>query len=374
MLKVGKLIGSLSTENEQNAIRELDQLLGDKNLHVKIGGTEYVHPGLGSLVHSELTQIATGLWLSFKPKLPEGPVTLRTAGIEYSFSVPKAEVLIDQGATSRTLKRTNEDLFPDDYQNQNRSREDRYVISELNNSKSVYSFVGVFDGHGGNAISELCMKSFPDHLAKYLQAVIDHDGGSTSELDAVNALTRAVVDFDENLNLDHKDQWTGSCLCGALWNKRNPKNIYLINLGDSRAIVHTSGGTLINQTFDHKPDLETERIASVGGFVAFAGVHRVNGYLAVSRALGDHHLKKVNGVYTPYGPVSAVPAVTVVHIDPIDLVHVQITVASDGIFDVLDTNQLLELISSGKTSDEIRELVGNHTDDDITLITIGVFD
>lgn len=47
-------------------------------------------------------------------------------------------------------------------------------------------------------------------------------------------------------------------------------------------------------TRDHHPgrDDEKARIEAAGGFVRLWGVPRVNGILAVSRSIGDIHLKR----------------------------------------------------------------------------------
>lgn len=63
-------------------------------------------------------------------------------------------------------------------------------------------------------------------------------------------------------------------------------NIIVGNVGDSRALLGRRDGTFKEMSFDHKPDLpkETDRIIQCGGNVTN---NRVNGGLAVSRALGD---------------------------------------------------------------------------------------
>lgn len=77
-----------------------------------------------------------------------------------------------------------------------------------------------------------------------------------------------------------------------------------INLGDSR-IVLARGVTAIDLTTDHSPETpqERHRIEAAGGFVAWhgmmkngrpvpgTGVYRVNGNLALSRAVGDKALR-----------------------------------------------------------------------------------
>ena len=62
------------------------------------------------------------------------------------------------------------------------------------------------------------------------------------------------------------------------------------NVGDSRAIASVRG-RVQNLSYDHKPnnELEAKRIVAAGGWVEF---NRVNGNLALSRALGDFVFKK----------------------------------------------------------------------------------
>jgi serine/threonine protein phosphatase PrpC len=65
------------------------------------------------------------------------------------------------------------------------------------------------------------------------------------------------------------------------------------NAGDSRAVL-LDGDTVVPLSNDHKPSRRDElmRIEEAGGMVYHVGVPRVNGILAVSRAIGDAELKK----------------------------------------------------------------------------------
>lgn len=65
-------------------------------------------------------------------------------------------------------------------------------------------------------------------------------------------------------------------------------------LGDSRAVLARKGQPAFG-TEDHKPFLpkERDRIVNAGGSVM---IQRVNGSLAVSRALGDFEYKAVPGL------------------------------------------------------------------------------
>ena len=66
--------------------------------------------------------------------------------------------------------------------------------------------------------------------------------------------------------------------------------IYCANAGDSRAILVSRSGKVIELSHDHKPDNEGEmqRIKANGGFVDDG---RVQGIIAVSRAIGDWEYK-----------------------------------------------------------------------------------
>lgn len=66
--------------------------------------------------------------------------------------------------------------------------------------------------------------------------------------------------------------------------------LYCANAGDSRAIACING-EVETLSLDHKPnnEAETKRIHEGGGYVEF---NRVNGNLALSRALGDFIFKR----------------------------------------------------------------------------------
>ena len=67
-------------------------------------------------------------------------------------------------------------------------------------------------------------------------------------------------------------------------------SIYCANAGDSRAVIGTKNGEVIELSQDNKPDNaeEKRRIQASGNNVSMG---RVNGSLAVSRAIGDWEFK-----------------------------------------------------------------------------------
>jgi serine/threonine protein phosphatase PrpC len=67
--------------------------------------------------------------------------------------------------------------------------------------------------------------------------------------------------------------------------------IICANSGDSRAVIGLKNGKLIELSYDHKPDNDGElkRVKAGGGFVEDG---RVQGVIAVSRAIGDWEYKE----------------------------------------------------------------------------------
>lgn len=84
--------------------------------------------------------------------------------------------------------------------------------------------------------------------------------------------------------------------CTATVILTTPTEIYCANSGDSRTVL-SRGKQAVDLSKDHKPDdpEEHRRIVGAGGFVEDS---RVNGMLALSRALGDFEYKN-NAQFKP---------------------------------------------------------------------------
>lgn len=115
--------------------------------------------------------------------------------------------------------------------------------------------------------------------------------------------------------------------------------IYCGNVGDSRAIA-SKKGAVEQLSFDHKPsnDDETRRIIAAGGWVEF---NRVNGNLALSRALGDFCFKRNDKKSPEEQIVTALPDVIQKEITPD---HEFIVLACDGIWDVLSNQEVIDFV------------------------------
>lgn len=125
------------------------------------------------------------------------------------------------------------------------------------------------------------------------------------------------------------------------------KMIVTANIGDSRVVLSRLGAA-VDLTKDHKPnsDQEIKRIRELGGSVRWhgffnadgspmlgTGVYRVNGNLAVSRAVGDKSEK-------PY--ISAVPELRAIKVQPEN--DQFIIVATDGLWDVMTSEEAVRYV------------------------------
>lgn len=190
------------------------------------------------------------------------------------------------------------------------------------------AFFAVYDGHGGANIAQYAGK----HLHKFVTKRPEYGE------DVKQALQRGFLDIDEAMLNDEslKEQMAGSTAVAVM--VKNDR-LYCANAGDSRAIACING-KLDVLSFDHKPNnaTELERIKRAGGYVEY---NRVNGYLALSRALGDFSLKRNSDKLAEEQVVTAYP----------DVEEREVTedfefmvIACDGIWDVLPSQSVLEFV------------------------------
>lgn len=133
-----------------------------------------------------------------------------------------------------------------------------------------------------------------------------------------------------------EDKSGSTAVCALI----SPSHFFLANCGDSRAVLSRGGKAFIS-TLDHKPvnPQEKERIQKAGGSVM---IQRVNGSLAVSRALGDFEYKQVEGKGPCEQLVSPEPEITVQDRDPDQ--DEFLILACDGVWDVMNNDDLCHFI------------------------------
>ncbi|CAD5214892.1 unnamed protein product [Bursaphelenchus okinawaensis] len=206
------------------------------------------------------------------------------------------------------------------------------------------AFFAVYDGHGGARVAQFAGM----HLHKRVVGNEDFAKG-----DIASAIRNGFLKIDEDLRNDEetKEQMSGTTAVTVLI---KDGKIYCGNAGDSRAVL-CEQGKAIPLSFDHKPtnDEETQRIVAAGGWVE-AG--RVNGNLALSRALGDFIFKTGEHIKPEEQVVTAYPDVVEVELTRD---HEFIVLACDGVWDVLTNEQVVWFVrnrlASGVTPDKICE-------------------
>jgi len=115
-----------------------------------------------------------------------------------------------------------------------------------------------------------------------------------------------------------------------------PNEIYCANAGDSRTVA-CKGGQALALSNDHKPDdpEERKRIYNANGFVEDG---RVNGMLALSRALGDFEYKSNPMFKAKDQAVTAHPDVKVI---PMTNDIQYILLACDGLWDCMTNEEAI---------------------------------
>jgi len=218
-------------------------------------------------------------------------------------------------------------------QGRRRSMEDAHLITKasvaINGNEHALQISAVFDGHAGASASDFCSKQLTSCLLEQIKQCCKE------KLDAVgmfNALKLTPVTLDRN--------YTGRAGTTANITVQEGNNLWVANVGDSRALLITPAGTAVQLSEDAKPDDERYKrsIIKRGGMVITRHVPRINGMLAVGRAIGDHFL---NG--------AASPRPKIVHYTlPEESSGYILIQACDGIFDVATTNGVAKLVHANR--------------------------
>jgi protein phosphatase 2C family protein 2/3 len=194
------------------------------------------------------------------------------------------------------------------------------------------SFFGVFDGHGGDKVALFTGENIHNIIMN--QDTFKSGKYAQSLKDGFLATDNAILNDPK-----YEEEVSGCTACVGLI---AGKKLYVANAGDSRGVLGIKGRAKpLSQ--DHKPQLEQEknRITAAGGFVDFG---RVNGNLALSRAIGDFEFKKSAELSPENQIVTAYPDV-----DEHDLTDEDefLVLACDGIWDCQSSQAVVEFVRRG---------------------------
>ncbi|XP_063079634.1 protein phosphatase, Mg2+/Mn2+ dependent, 1Ab isoform X2 [Engraulis encrasicolus] len=256
------------------------------------------------------------------------------------------------------------------------------AVIGLPNGLQPWSFFAVYDGHAGSQVARYCCEHLLDHITNNPDfwgvgwgsmgsVAVTPTGGSGSKRGSMveetsersesrsssvtslsvepsvenvkKGIRTGFLQIDEHMRAlserKHGADRSGSTAVGVMI---SPRHIYFINCGDSRALL-SRGGRVHFFTQDHKPSnpAEKERIQNAGGSVM---IQRVNGSLAVSRALGDFDYKCVHGK----GPTEQLvsPEPEVYEIERSESEDEFVVLACDGIWDVMANEELCDFVRS----------------------------
>ncbi|XP_038649114.1 LOW QUALITY PROTEIN: protein phosphatase 1F [Scyliorhinus canicula] len=212
--------------------------------------------------------------------------------------------------------------------NTRRKMEDRHVaLPEFNalfgmKDAKERAYFAVFDGHGGVDAAV--------YAGMHLHVNLAHQEMFSTQPE--EALRRAFKQTDEMFlqGAKRKKLRSGTTGVAALI---VDDSLHVAWLGDSQVMM-VRQGQVVTLMDPHKPEneKEKERIEDLGGCVVFLGCWRVNGTLAVSRAIGDIDQK-------PYISGDADSASF-----QLDGTEDYIVLACDGFFDGVKPSQVVDIV------------------------------
>eukprot|EP00419_Tripos_fusus_P008305 CAMPEP_0172670772 /NCGR_PEP_ID=MMETSP1074-20121228/10496_1 /TAXON_ID=2916 /ORGANISM="Ceratium fusus, Strain PA161109" /LENGTH=417 /DNA_ID=CAMNT_0013487725 /DNA_START=44 /DNA_END=1297 /DNA_ORIENTATION=+ len=215
---------------------------------------------------------------------------------------------------------------------------------------------GVMDGHGGAQVARFCELHLPVAIAqgddrdaeKALGTAFTHMDELLSDPACLGEL-RALADPGRGPR-GGLSRWTAhpsTIGCTAVVCCVRKDALIVANAGDSRAVL-CRGGLSVDLSEDHKPDLQSEsdRIIRAGGWVQKevygpVTVHRVNGDLSLSRAIGDLEYKQNRNLPPGEQVIVATPDVRTFRLDASDEF---IILACDGVWDVMDSQVAIDFV------------------------------
>jgi len=220
--------------------------------------------------------------------------------------------------------------------------EDFHTIIPQLNKNINYSYFAIFDGHSGDQVALYCKNNLHKIILKNL---------ISSKFKIENSLILSFEQIDKEIKKQNYNNQVGSTATIILLyedkdiqNNKFEKFLACANVGDSKSYLITND-QIIKISKDHicKDKNEVERIKKNGGIV-FNG--RVFGTLMLTRSIGDREMKDYGVCSTPF-----------VNIIKIMDNFKYIIIASDGIWDVIDDDELYNISKLNLNCDEMSKKI-----------------
>ncbi|RPA79164.1 PP2C-domain-containing protein [Ascobolus immersus RN42] len=216
-------------------------------------------------------------------------------------------------------------------------------------------YFAIFDGHAGTYAAEWC--------GKKLHLVLEENMRKNPGKPIPEILDSTFTDCDDQLEkLPVKSSGCTAVTAVLRWEDRPVEDegaapdsklsttrkrvLYTANVGDARIILCRNGKAL-RLSYDHKgsDDSEGKRVASAGGLILN---NRVNGVLAVTRALGDSYMKEL---------VTGHPYTTETVLTEEDEF---ILLACDGLWDVCSDQDAVNLVRDVDDPEQASKMLVDH--------------
>eukprot|EP01130_Rhizamoeba_saxonica_P017480 TRINITY_DN8484_c0_g1_i1.p1 TRINITY_DN8484_c0_g1~~TRINITY_DN8484_c0_g1_i1.p1 ORF type:complete len:275 (-),score=73.96 TRINITY_DN8484_c0_g1_i1:72-896(-) len=246
------------------------------------------------------------------------------------------------------------------YKNKRRRMEDAHTLVDTFGGLEHQAFFGVYDGHLTPSAAVFTSENLHESFLELLQEATDENLADEEYMENLHG--EAYEDTDQKMK--EVVPAAGACVVTALIRQvGDERYIYVANAGDSRAVIVKSSGEAEMVTIDHKPSLESEieRIKEAGGYIDKG---RVNGTIAVTRALGDHCLKPRFIINTPH-----------FYMRTLEEDDKYLLLACDGVWDALTTQEAADILDDDIDCLElcknvIRASVKGGSDDNISVIVV----
>ncbi|RKP09281.1 phosphatase 2C-like domain-containing protein [Thamnocephalis sphaerospora] len=236
-----------------------------------------------------------------------------------------------------------------------RVMEDAHTFQLDFNGVPGQGFFGLFDGHGGKSAAEWCGEHFHETLESCLAE-------SLGAKPVVEILESAFLQADGKL-AENKGGHSGCTVATALMllESKPDRKLYTANVGDARTVL-CRDGKAVRLSYDHKGSdpQESQRITDKGGYMMG---NRVNGMLAVTRALGDTAMKEF---------VIGNPYTCETELCPSDSFLI---VACDGLWDVCEDQVAVDLVKDVSDPQRASEILlqyalNNFSSDNLTVMVV----
>ena len=228
-------------------------------------------------------------------------------------------------------------VYSHSLQGKRESNEDQHStifnLNKDNKEMNNINFLGVYDGHGGKTVSKYLKENLPIYFIKKFKKNIylKQDMFSKHVNNVYNLIQNNLKD-----NHPRAVNYCGSTCCITIHciDKENESFLWIINVGDSRAVLSNENNIAIPLSKDHKPNSPEERvrIENLGGKIIYDGADWRIKNLSLSRAFGDIEC-------TPY--VTHLPQIYCRKLSKGDKFLI---LACDGLWDVLSNQDAVDFI------------------------------